>query len=503
MTMRESGLLLTISVSIATALSGCVLFFDEELPSNDSFAATTDTGADSGADASGSTDTGADTGSDVLDEADVDPGPTLVEVSEPIVADTTWTNDNIYILTDTIFVDGNNQLTIEAGTEIRGQSGSALIVTRDATINARGTADEPIVFTSAKPAGERTRADWGGVVLLGNAPTALADRTIEGLEEGDTRGGFGGSDADSNCGVLQYVRIEFAGFEAFANNELNGLTLGGCGRRTVLRYVQVHQTLDDGIEFFGGMADMRNIVISSAGDDSLDWDTGWQGRVQFLIIQQENSAEVGDHGWEADNVEKEDGQTDAVYDLQPRSNPTIYNVTMVGSNNPEGGQRGMNLRRGTGVTARNIIMIGFPNEAVDFRDSTVPALIGGSTEDGATLDLRNMIFFNIGEDGASYFSDEPTDGSDGDDDGGVVEEDYFRDGTRMCRFGVNPLLPQEVFDNENPNFVPSGTSPAAQDGATPPEGEFWDGTASYLGAVRPGTNPDAAWYAGWTAFPPN
>lgn len=52
--------------------------------------------------------------------------------------------------------------------------------------------------------------------------------------------------------VLECVRIEFAGSEALKDNELNGLTLGGCGSDTLIRNVQIHRTLDDGIEIFGG-----------------------------------------------------------------------------------------------------------------------------------------------------------------------------------------------------------------------------------------------------------
>lgn len=132
--------------------------------------------------------------------------------------------------------------------------------------------------------------------MLGSAPVNRADAQIEGVPHGDTRGAFGGSDAGSSCGIMEYTRIEFAGFEVYANNELNGLTLGGCGDGTIVRHVQVHRALDDGIEVFGGTVDLQNIVITGAGDDSLDWDMGWRGRVQFLAIQQH--ADTGDNAFE-------------------------------------------------------------------------------------------------------------------------------------------------------------------------------------------------------------
>ncbi|MEZ5581934.1 MAG: hypothetical protein R3F37_03370 [Candidatus Competibacteraceae bacterium] len=184
-------------------------------------------------------------------------------VSGSILQSTVWHSDTIYTLQGLVFIEGDATLTIESGTTILGEKGSALIVTRDAKIYARGTQNQPIVFTSSQPVGSRQRGDWGGLVLLGNAPLNRGVSHIEGVAENDPRGTFGGSDPTSNCGVLEYVRIEFAGFEIGANNELNGLTLGGCGNASIVRYVHSHRGLDDGIEVFGGTVDLRNIVISA------------------------------------------------------------------------------------------------------------------------------------------------------------------------------------------------------------------------------------------------
>lgn len=174
-----------------------------------------------------------------------------VRVDADITADTTWSSGSRYILEKTIYVE-NASLTIEPGVVVEGESGSALVVTADAKLFVRGRADSPVVFTSAKPEGARARGDWGGVVLLGRAPVNEPNASIEGLPEGETRGGFGGSDVNDSCGVIEYARIEFAGFEVYKDNELNGLTLGGCGKHTIVRNVQVHRALDDGIEIFGG-----------------------------------------------------------------------------------------------------------------------------------------------------------------------------------------------------------------------------------------------------------
>ncbi|HBL87913.1 MAG TPA: hypothetical protein DD399_14085, partial [Alcanivorax sp.] len=138
---------------------------------------------------------------------------------------------------------------------------------------------------------------------------------------------------------IEYARIEFAGFEVYANNELNGLTLGGCGSGTIVRHVQVHRSLDDGVEMFGGTADLRHVLITGAGDDSLDWDWGWRGRVQFLIDQQHPNS--GDNAFEADNNGNQ-------HDAEPMSEPVMYNVTLVSPRSHTRHHRAMTLREGTG-----------------------------------------------------------------------------------------------------------------------------------------------------------
>ncbi|MEM6931310.1 MAG: serine/threonine-protein kinase, partial [Myxococcota bacterium] len=174
-------------------------------------------------------------------------GPATIEVAGMLSGDVEWTPEHRYVLTEPVFVE-DGMLTIQAGTEIQGREGSALVVTRSATLRAAGRSDAPIVFTSAQPVGARAPGDWGGVVLLGSAPVNVGDGRIEGVDPEDVRTAYGGDDPQSNCGVLEYVRIEFSGFEAWANSELNGLTLGGCGSRTIVRHVQVHRGLDDGVE---------------------------------------------------------------------------------------------------------------------------------------------------------------------------------------------------------------------------------------------------------------
>jgi len=175
--------------------------------------------------------------------------------AEEITEDTFFEAACTYFLTRETYVVGA-EITIEAGTEFQGESGSALIVSTTGRINAVGTDKAPIVFTSSALPSEAAPGNWGGIVLLGRARLSWGDTpcdgedgecvgSVEGIAPGKERGQFGGDDDSHDCGTLRYVRIEYAGFNFGDNNELNGLTVGGCGDQTELSYIQVHRGLDD------------------------------------------------------------------------------------------------------------------------------------------------------------------------------------------------------------------------------------------------------------------
>ncbi|MCQ6261472.1 hypothetical protein MLD55_05950 [Alcanivorax sp. MM125-6] len=403
-------------------------------------------------------------------------------VSGTLNGDQHWGADRTWILDGIVYVE-SGRLTIDAGARVEGRPGSALVVTRAASLHAAGRADAPVVFTSNQADGTRQAGDWGGVVLLGDAPVNQLDAQIEGVPDNDPRGAFGGDNANGSCGVLEYARIEFAGFEVYANNELNGLTLGGCGSGTIVRHVQVHRALDDGIELFGGTADLRHILITGAGDDSLDWDWGWRGRVQFLIAQQYSSN--GDNAFEADN----NGDR---HDARPRSEPVMYNVSLISPRSHGQHQRAMTLREGTGGHFHNLVISGFSGETLDIQDaSTVVNLNDG------TLTFDAVLVHNVGARGVTWFEDES---ESGDDDAGLDEHLYFQALPGM-RFGEDPLFSRNAVDLARPDYTPGSASPLKNGAATPPQGEFWDETALYLGAVRPGAA--RVWTDGWTDFPLN
>jgi len=229
-----------------------------------------------------------------------------------------------------------------------------VVIEQGAQIDAQGTADQPIIFTAAADvAGEAEASDrglWGGLVINGFAPINDCPEGAEGgtaacTKEGEANSGtFGGDDPNDSSGTLRYVQVRYAGSNVDPENQLNGIAFQGVGSGTTIEYVQVHNNLDDGIEFFGGTASGKYIVLTGHADDSLDWTDGWTGALQYVYIEQTDSA---DNIIEADNREGDENVT-------PRSNPVIANFTAYG--NPA--ENALRIRRGTGLTLTNAVISG-------------------------------------------------------------------------------------------------------------------------------------------------
>lgn len=235
----------------------------------------------------------------------------LITVSADITVNTTWTAANNYSLGGQVYVTNNATLTIEPGVVVASSiAGAGLFITKGAKLIAEGTITNPIVFTSSKAVGSRVAGDWGGVVLLGKASYNInaGVNFIEGIAP-SPKTEFGGGatpDDNDNSGSLKYVRIEYAGYLYGApgsNTELNGLTLGACGRGTKIDYVQVSYANDDSFEWFGGAVNCTNIVAFNGLDDDFDTDNGYSGRVQFCLgIKDPGIADISaSNGFESDN----------------------------------------------------------------------------------------------------------------------------------------------------------------------------------------------------------
>lgn len=271
----------------------------------------------------------------------------------------TLTKGNKYLIKGQTFVRAGVVLTIEPGTVIFGDKGTkgTLVIDRGGKLIAEGTAAEPIVFTSALAAGARDRGDWGGIVILGNAPVNQSSPAIEGISPAVI---FGGSDNADNSGSLKYVRVEFAGIELTPNNETNCITLGGIGSATKMDYCQVSFGGDDGFEWFGGSINSKHLVVFATWDDCFDVDFGFTGKVQFGVTVSYGSYadQSGSNIFETDNGPNDNVTTlltTGVFSNISGFGPRISNTQTINGNY----QFLIDARRRTALTIANSVFVGF------------------------------------------------------------------------------------------------------------------------------------------------
>lgn len=237
-------------------------------------------------------------------------------VNTDITENTTWHSDSIYTIQGRVSVVDGVELTIEPGCIIKGRSGagamaSAIVIARGAKIYAEGTEGAPIIFTSeldqiqpgqliSPNLDENANGLWGGLIVLGYAPISAATSPlqIEGIPSSDHTGLYGGTDSLDNSGIIKYVSIRHGGTNIGSGNEINGLTLGGVGKGTVIENIEVVANQDDGIEFFGGNVNVTNAVVWNQGDDAFDVDQSWGGILDNFV-----SINGLDHALELDGAE--------------------------------------------------------------------------------------------------------------------------------------------------------------------------------------------------------
>jgi hypothetical protein len=187
-----------------------------------------------------------------------------------------------------------------------------------------------------------------------------------------------------------------------------------------------------------------------------------------------------DQGFEADN----NGDNN---DLTPRSDPTIYNFTLIGDPGAPESDTGMLLREGTAGTIRNGIVIGFNESGIDFDQSSTFAQINSGE-----LSVESCIFF--GSQPANFHNDDEGEGAE------AFDESAWALTEGLDLFEVDPLL-GAPYNTAAPGFAPQAGSPAV-DGtvpvAQPPTDGFFEPVA-FIGGVDPNND----WTQGWTNFSPN
>lgn len=407
------------------------------------------------------------------------------------LGDAFLTADRTWYLSGPVFINAGQTVRIEPGTVIQGLPGDGpdaarLIVARGGKLYAEGKADNPIVFTTVGddplnpfdiPVG--SRGLWGGVAILGNAPHNLPGGVgfLSGIDEVDDRREYGGANCADNSGVLRYVSIRYAGEDiAFLENAA-GLTLAGVGSGTILNYVEVAYAEDDGVGVHGGCVNMRHMVTVFNGDDALDVDEGYNGKVQFLFTLM--TEDIGDRACEFDG-----GVTPE--DAAPFSHPIVQNSTFMGGGSSTG-NRMVYFKDNAGGELHNSIFVDYD------RGIFVERIEAGAEEDAWTrflngdITVANNSFWDVADDDSTkLFRGEFRDSL-------AVGDTATTDSMLYLHFWANnnQIEDPDIEITDSPDGSLDPIPPIAIPGA--PVSDNWFETVSYRGAFD-----NANWMTGWT-----
>ena len=485
--MTRSIKLHLISAVLVTLLAACS---DGDNTTINIEAPPSNGGGDSGGGDSGGGDSGGETPVSCPEgTSEVSEG--LCELPATISTDLTLSAGVQYLMTDRVTVgNGNGQLesngdgsladgaevqsvtlTIEAGVEVLGKSGTFanLLVTRGSKILAAGTADAPIIFSSDDE-GYDGSGEWGGLIIHGYAPhneCAEGGSYCDIDAEGES-GFAGGYDPADSSGVLRYVVVAEGGYEFSTGNEINGISLVGVGRGTEMDYVQVHGNSDDGIEFYGGTVNLKHGVFTNNNDDSVDWDEGYQGNLQYIIVKQ--GASKGE-AFEMDTEGSSDGFL---------SKPTLSNVTVVAEKIADRADYSLNFKKRSGGFFHNTIVTVSPDSETALTTCVNVDGSGSQALVGEALVLNNWI-----QDCASGSGDRGTLANVAGLDNGTIA-------------AVAAQLDDNFASQASAAVLSNTIDWAAVNSAYPEsvaDAEYLDAT-DFIGAV----NPDGSdvWWANWT-----
>jgi len=448
-----------------------------------------------------------------------------VTIKGRITTNTTFTQGNTYVLSGIVYVMKDVTLTIQPGVVVKGaytgNDVAALVVTRGGKIDAKGTVDNPIVFTSASATPKS--GDWGGIVICGKAGINTSFNGTPGILEvegginnseglglaGAGDAAFPAADDNDNSGVLQYVRIEYAGYAFQPDKEINSLTMAAVGRGTTIDHVQVAYAKDDAFEWFGGAVNCKYLVAYKTQDDDFDTDNGFSGSVQFgLIVRDSAIADISkSEAFESDN---NSGGTTA----SPKTRPIFSNVTAIGPRatlTNTGNSlylAAAQLRRNTSTSIYNSVFIGWPIGLLI--DASTGTPVDNNITD-SSLRFRNNIIAGCNTPIKYTASTNTPTGNTDATITAMLTNSYFKNTILTAQADANNLFTRP-FDYANYDFAPFANSgnqitkdysftdeklaaamvanPAAPNKIT---------AVTFRGAIAP-SGTDANWHKGWTKF---
>ncbi len=296
-----------------------------------------------------------------------------------------------YTVKGPVIVEDGGVLNIPAGTQIKASKGFSnyILVLQGGKINVNGTAAAPVVMTADIENAQQ--GHWGGLIINGRAP--LSGGTT-GSTEINSAYAYGGASANDNSGTITYLVLAYTGARSSADVEHNGLTLNGVGNGTTIENVYIPDGSDDGIEFFGGSVNVKNLLVVNSDDDMFDFTQGYNGTL-------ENAYGIWESGFESSEEDprgiEADGNHDGNFPGQAgQSDFTVRNmtidlrlaaVTTGDADKPKRMQDVIKIRRGAKANVINAVVkgTGTVEDLVDLTDTK------GAAAEGTTISITNSL----------------------------------------------------------------------------------------------------------------
>lgn len=320
-----------------------------------------------------------------------EPKPTVNnELSGSITGTKTLDAGVEYLITGPVIVEDGGVLNIPAGTVIKAKKGFSnyILVLQGGKIYAKGTAEKPVKMTADA---NGAPGHWGGLIINGKAKVSgdwSGAKTPTGSTEINTAYLYGGTNDADNSGELTYLILEYTGAKSSADVEHNGLTLNAVGNGTKIENIYIPNGADDGIEFFGGSVNVKNLLVVNSDDDMFDVTQGWIGTL-------ENCYGIWETGYSSEESDprgvESDGNLDGKFpDHTRQSDFTIKNMTIdlrlaASTNVKSQMQDVIKVRRGAKATIVNALVKG-TGTAQDIIDLT-----GSDANPATAISLTNSL----------------------------------------------------------------------------------------------------------------
>ncbi|SIT10293.1 hypothetical protein SAMN05421761_11682 [Belliella pelovolcani] len=361
-------------------------------------------------------------------------GETLFEVDIPsdgiFEEDVRFVSGRNYYVGATMSFSAGTTLTVQEGVNVYIASPNGtltdIVINDGASAEIIGTAQNPVVFTSANTLTDtEDSGDWGVFNIRGSGGT-------------------------SDSGTYQFIRFEYGNARNFR--------LQNVGSGTTIDHIQVFRAAGEGIMPTDGTVNMSYLVTTDCEGGGFRIGDAYAGNMQFGIAMISRT-------W-GDNSE---------IDIRETSSPVLANFTVIGPGSDASNTSGIRLRANSSGKVYNSIIADFPRRGLRLNDN-----VNITDLEGETVFAYSFIF-NVPTD---PYRDDTSNGNpfrgfvDGD---GVFQNPFFNNVTGLE--GGQPILTSIAGIGTN-SFIPT----SAQTSQFNPSSISGFSSAAFVGAVQNSSN---------------